>query len=36
MKKLQKIQQDKSVKLLNKTDTKSVKGGTVIDLLDWS
>jgi len=36
MRKLEKIQNEKAIKILEKKDSKSVKGGTVIDLLDWS
>ncbi len=40
MKKLQRIQEDKSVKLILAAEIKSIKGGetklTIVDLLDWS
>lgn len=36
MRKLEKIRQDRTVQILNESDTCKLKGGDYIDLLDWS
>jgi len=36
MRKLENIRKDKTVQILKKSDSSSLKGGDYIDLLDWS